>query len=291
MTGKDILESLNCLDEDIIESTAEDVFVKKKGRRTIRRNVRRWSVAAAVLLVCIAGGTMMEAYGLTAKIEKFFSDDEEKGYELKVYPMEAFTGEVREVEGIIKKQIEEYNVYSSQAPESWFRYFDSSKEAMDYLGFEPLKRPDWDLEEKSVVLYVDGNKDGKFVSVSMEIDYEEDGIQMQYFSTVYTEYSKEEGLRTTNVEYESLAWLLNAKIEDITANTGEEIVTATSKSFYATESMKQGLVIKFDKLQSGRNCMEGYLVEEGIIYSMHISYQIGEEERAEELLYQWFEQF
>ncbi|MBQ3514327.1 MAG: hypothetical protein IJA32_11130 [Lachnospiraceae bacterium] len=287
MTGKDVLEALNYLEDDMIESAVEDVLKKKGGRG----NLKKWSVAAAVILVCIAGGTMMKAYGLTAKLEKFISDDETKGYELKVYPVEAFTGEVQEVEGIIKKQMKEFSVYSSQAPESWFRYFDSSKEAMDYLGFEPLKRPDWDLEEKSVVLYVDGNKDGKFVSVSTEIDYEEDGIQMQYFSTVYTEYSKEEGLRTTNVEYESLAWLLNAKIEDITANTGEEIITATSKSFYVTESMKQGMVIKFGTLQSGYTNMEGYLVEEGIIYRMNISYPEGGEERAEELLHQWFEQF
>ena len=37
--------------------------------------------------------------------------------------------------------------------------------------------------------------------------------------------------------------------------------------------------------------MEGYLVEEGIIYRMNISYPEGGEERAEELLHQWFEQF
>ena len=37
--------------------------------------------------------------------------------------------------------------------------------------------------------------------------------------------------------------------------------------------------------------MEGYLAEKGIIYRMNISYLEGEEERAEELLHQWFEQF
>lgn len=287
MTGKDVLEALNYLEDDMIESAVEDVPKKKGGRGSLKK----WSVAAAVILVCIAGGTMMKAYGLTAKLEKFFSDDETKGYELKVYPVEAFTGEVREVEGIIKKQMKEFSVYSSQAPESWFQYFDSSEEAMNFLGFEPLKKPTWDFEEKFAALYILGNKDGKLVSASMEIGYEADGIMMHFFSVVYTEYSKEEGLRGRNTAYENLVGMLDAKTEDITVSTGEEIITATSKSFYVTESMKQGLVIKFGTLQSGYTNMEGYLVEEGIIYRMNISYPEGREERAEELLHQWFEQF
>lgn len=287
MTSKDILESLNYLEDDIIESAAKETSAKTKRRR----NFRKWSVAAAMITVCIVGGTMMEAYGLTAKLGKFFFDDETSEYELKVYPIEEFTGEVREVENIIKKQIEEYSVYSSQAPESWFRYFDSSKEAMDYLGFEPMKIPAWEFEEQSVVLTILGNEDGKILSVSMEIDYEVDGIRMQSFSDVYTEHSKAEGIRVSSGVYEYLVWLLDAKVENIIVDTGEEIVEASSKYVYVTKNMKQGLVLKFNELQSGYASMEGYLVEGGVIYHMHVIYQEGGEERAEGLLYQWFEQF
>ena len=286
MTGKEILNALNDLEDDLIEDAREDTIMKKKKKRLVK-----WPAAAAIILFVMAGGTIMKTYGLTAKLEKFFSEEEETGYELKRYPVREFTGEVQEVESIIKQQIKEYKPISSQAPQSWSRRFDSSDEAMNYLGFAPLKKPSWEFQEQSVELRILGNEQGKFITVTMEIDYNVENLWLQSISKVYTEYSKEEELKIKDETYESLESMLHAKEDEIFVEVEGELIPAESKSIYVTENLKQGLVVKFPVYQGKNASMSAYLVEEGVIYHLNVAYPKEKEEKAEELLYQWLEQF
>ena len=61
MTGKEILNALNDLEDDLIEDAKEDTVIKKRKKR------KAWMAAAAVVLVVMTGGMILSTYGLKLK--------------------------------------------------------------------------------------------------------------------------------------------------------------------------------------------------------------------------------
>ena len=96
-----------------------------------------------------------------------------------------------------------------------------------------------------------------------------EGVRLQTFATIFTEDSEDTvviGARTTeDVEF--------------------------SESLCTTAGGRRYQVITDTGLASGYYGMDGYLVEDGVLYSLHLAYVKEDEALAESLLCRWAELF
>jgi len=266
MTGKEILQAINELDDDLIED-AGSAELPKKGKR---RGGKWLAVAAAVVFACVTGISVAAATTeLGAKIKQFFSDPWESGYDVDLdmerVPAEVFDGNVTELKLTFQKQHANYKPYMSTTPGYYRREFASSQEVLAYLGWEELRYPVWSPEEKSVALTLYGDADGVLQTVSMEVQYEVDNVRIQIFSHVYTDRwrgSLSTGLRTNELE------------------------TFTEEVFEA-ESGRKCLVITTGESRYGYYSKNAYLVVDNVCYTFHAAYRAGGERKAESLLKDW----
>ncbi|MBU5627558.1 hypothetical protein KQI82_11615 [Oscillibacter sp. MSJ-2] len=270
---KKLFDSLTNVSETWIEE-AQEPFTKK--RRWI---LNRWG-AAACLCLLIATATAFAVSGPgTALIEWFTSraepgsDFTESGFDLSVelerVPISDLTGEVRNAGALIAQQFKDYRPYDSWFPGLYQIRFSSPEEAYDYIGLSSLKQLDWDLEEQETTLNVCGTPDGRITSINLETMYLSEEIRLQFHSRIYTEFCDEPltiGVRTT----ESVGY---------------------QESFYTTASARRCHIITSSALKSGYLCLDGYLVDGGVLYSLHLAYLEEDSDWAEELLRQWADQF
>ncbi len=242
----------------------------------------RFPVAlVATVLILILGGCMAIAASVfgTQLIDFFTSesesgtDFEQSGYDLAVFiekiPVNDFSDEIQEVGDIIKQQFRDYKEYDSWYPGHWQSEFSSRDKACEYIGFDSLKQLDWNLEEVTTTLNVYGNEKGEILSVNIETSYIEGDMNVQFFSQIYTENYDEEitlGIRTTeSVEFE--------------------------ESFLTTDNSKQCHIISSSALESGYMGLDGYIVDEGVLYRLHIAYKEKDSAQAMELMHKWANMF
>ena len=114
-------------------------------------------------------------------------------------------------------------------------------------------------------LNVFGNDQGQILSVNLETFYMIDDMNVQFSSRIYTESYEEEFILATRT----------------TGNMGFK------ESFYTTHNNKQCHMISSSALESGDMCLEGYLVDAGVLYHLHIVYKENRATQAIELMYQW----
>ncbi len=136
-------------------------------------------------------------------------------------------------------------------------------------GFDGLKRLRWALPEERTLVYVQGTEQGDITSVTVETQYTDGDIRLQSFSNIYTE----------NTEGEITVLTAMAEKVDFT------------ETFRTAKSGKTVHVIEQTAMESGYQSTDGYLVEEGILYHLHLAYQAKDAGRAEELLMQWADLF
>ncbi|MCC8121760.1 MAG: hypothetical protein LIO42_07250 [Oscillospiraceae bacterium] len=266
MSGAEFLDRLALVDPAFV-AQADAMPAGRRGRL-------KWPVIAACIGLLILGAvSAMAAGGFGTRLISSFTGKQESGYSLSIelerISTDELTGDILEVQDIIKKQYEEFEVFSSSAPSQWGTRFETREEALTYIGLDGLKTLDWELEEQGTALSVCGNQEGQITSLTLETDYVEEQIRLYFFSDVYTE--NETGELSTGV----------AAAESVTFQ----------ESFYTTESGKQCHIIKGSAMESGYLCMDGYLVDGGILYTLHIAYLSADASRAEELMNQWADQF
>ena len=265
------------------ELTLAKLHGEAKGRK-IGGHRRAWfkGLAAAACL-CLAAATVAAAArsGFHIQLLQAFtgrsgpgSDFRESGYDLGVeiekISIEELAGEIQQVSEYIQAQYEEYEPWSSQYPGHWQKTFSSVGEARNFIGCTHLKELAWDLEEEKTTLSVYGNSLGQIQSLELETDYTAGDIRIQAFSRLFTQYYGDEvtvsGRTTEDVEY--------------------------LQSVYTTAAQKQCYVLtQAESLESEYFSMEGYLVEDGILYSVNLAYLEPDAEQAQSLLHQWAEQF
>lgn len=271
-----LFEGLSWINDDLILEVGESLAVRR-GRRPAR-----WLITAACLCLLLAGAALAAVSGGfgTHLVEWFTSRTEagsdltESGYDLSVeirrVPVSELTGEVTGVGAEIRKRYEHWDLTSSQFPGHWQRQFDSVEEAADFIGFSELQCPDWPesvLESAEVNVY--GNQKGQLLQLTVETFRREEEIRIQEFTTLYTYQMEQEeiitGVRTTQAQ-------------------GYE------ESFYTTADGALCQVIASTPLESGYAGLDGYLVSDGVLYHLHLSFQQADADRAEQLLHQWAEQ-
>ena len=269
MRGKELLDKMELIDNAYVE--AADAAPARKILK--KPKLIRWGVAAACLCVLFGTVSVMAATGLGTKLTRFFSSREESGYELSAeivrFPADVLQGEIREVPDLIKQQFVSYEPFMDWFPGSWEKAFETRDDACDYVGFNKIKRLHWSPQEEQTLVRVQGTEQGDITSVSVETSYTAGDIRLQFFSDIYTE----------NTEGE------------ITVLTAMAEKVGFTETFRTAGSGKTIHVIEQTAMESGYLSKDGYLVEEGILYHLHIAYLEKDAGRAEDLLMQWADLF
>lgn len=237
------------------------------------QHYRRVSVAliAAILAIFLMGAAVAGVFG--TQIIEFFTSSTESGFDLgvaiKKIPIDDFSDDIYEVGNIIEQQFKNHKVYDSWYPGEWQTTFSTRNKACEYIGFDRLKQIDWNYDEQISTLSVFGNEQGQILSLNLETSYAINGMNVQFFSQIYTENYDEELVLETRISE-------SADFEEL---------------FYTTNSNKQCHIISSSALESGYMCLEGYIVDEGILYNLHIAYKENDSTRAAELMHQWADLF
>ena len=268
MRGKELLDKMELIDPAYVEA-ADAAPLRKAGKP---RRVK-WIVAAACICVLLGTTSVLAATGLGTSLIRFFSSHSESGYELSAdivkFPADALRGKIREIPEVIRQQFVSYDPAASWLPGSWEGTFETRDDACDFVGFKKIKRPRWDVKEDRTWLHVQGTEKGDLTSVSVETDYTDGDIRLQFFSDIYTE---------------------NAEGE-ITVLTVMAEKVGFAETFRTANSGKTVHVIEQTAMESGFMSKDAYLVEEGILYHLHVIYPEKDAGRAEELLMQWADLF
>lgn len=278
MNVKQFSDALSELDAKYID---EAISYRHKAKQ-ISRSHRRLTVAliAAILALLLIGCVTAATGVFGTRIKNLFTSYTEPGTDLtqsgfdldvaiKRIPMRDFTGEIQQVGAKIKQQFQDYKLYYNWHPAHWQANFSSYEKACAYIGFDSLKQIDLNLEEQTTTLRVLGDENGQILYIALETYYSINEIRVQHDSQIFTEYFDGEivlGSRTTeHVEFE--------------------------ESFYINDNKKQCHIIDSTALESGYRCMDGYIVDHGVLYNLHIAYQQKDSEQTIDLLHFWANQF
>ena len=236
-----------------------------------KRSVR-WIAAAACICLLIGSAAALAASGLGTRLIEAFSSRAESGFDLSAaverIPVSELSEEIRQAGDIIKQQFAEQKPYSNRCPGLWQADFASHDEVCGFIGLDQIKAPgDW--RELPTTLNVYGGKTGEIQELELETARSAGDIRMQLFTRIYTE---------------------NHDAEIVITSRAAEKVDFTESSFTAKNGVSCH-VIEFSALESGCLCTDGYIVDDGILYDLHIAYPEKDAARADRLLHEWAEQF
>lgn len=261
--------------DEMMQSSVHMVIARKKPVKSMKYYIM---IAACIVLVLSTATVLAKSSFGTRLIEMFTSRRQgtgpytESGYDLLVDVERIPVRELGDIKGVseeIRKQIASYQPTQSWYPNSWYKTYASSEDAIAFIGLDIIQKLDWELEEKHASLTVLGANNGDIKHVSMETRYQEGDVRLQAFAQIYTENYQEQityGTRTT---------------ED----------ASFKESYYTTKNNLQCHIISSTALESGYLGMDGHIVRDGILYNLHIAYKQQDTELAEDLLHQWAEQF
>lgn len=269
MTGQELLEKMDLVEPEYIEAADS-----KPAKKT-----HIWKKLGIAACFCLLFGTITAAatgaFG-TRLIRSFTaspksSDEEESGYELALLvdrkPINSFSEEIQSLKKTFIKQFKESVPWSSFYPGSYYQSFSTSAEACNYIGLPGLKSVEWEgMDDDCCSLSALGNEKGQLLQLSLENDYKVNNIRLQAFTHIYTEYCKPEDLTFGSYTTESIQF---------------------TEEFKTNKQGKQYQIIRSSAMESGFLGLEGYLVDNGILYSLNIAYLEEDAEQAEELLLQW----
>ena len=194
---------------------------------------------------------------------------EDSGYTLEINmsktPLSNIKGEIAEISTIIKDNYEEYELWSSILPGHWYKEFESSQEAMEYIGLSNLHSLNWNLKENNTGITAFGNSNGEIEYIILENSYEIDSIRLQATATIYTDkYSQKLTTGASTTE--------NLEFYD---------------SYLCTENHMRYQVVGSTELDSGVYMQDAYLVSDDVLYRIHFTYEEDEMETVNELMYEW----
>lgn len=238
------------------------------------RTLWRAAVAACICLVLLAGTAAAVSGGRTWLVEMFGGrGSDETGYELSadvdIIPTSRMSENLQGISEEIVRQFETVTPFSSWAPGHWMEKNLSVDEAWAFIGLEPLQKPSWDLEVWRNTLNVYGDSSGRIESILIDTGYREGEINLQAWAEIKTEnFAGEQHVRSIT-----------------------EPGVRFTESFLSTPGGNSCQVISSSANERGWLGLTGYLVENSVLYQLHVSYQEPDAARAEELLHQWADQF
>lgn len=268
MNAKTFSDAMSEVDAKYVAEALSYDASAKRPRHSLRVSV---ALIAAVLAIFLMGAAVAGVFG--TEIIDFFTSHTESGFDLDVavqkIPMDDFSENIHEVGDIIEQQFKNYKLYDSWYPGEWQTTFLTRDKACEYIGFAGLKQIDWGFDEQITTLRVWGDEQGRVLSLDIETSYVIGDMNVQFSSQIYTENYEEELVLGTRIS-ESVEF---------------------EESFYTTASNKQCHIVSSSALESGYMCLKGYIVDEGILYNLHIAYKENDSTRAMEVMHQWADLF
>lgn len=269
MRGSELLDKMALADPAYIE--AADA-APETGKR--RRTLWRAAVAACLCLVLLAGTAAAVSGGRTWLVEMFGGrGSDETGYELSadvdIIPTSRMSENLQGISEEIVRQFETVTLSSSWMPGHWMEKNLSADEAWEFIGLASLQKPDWDLEVWYNTLNVYGDSSGRIERILIDTGYREGDVTLQAWAEIKTEnFAGELHLRSIT-----------------------EPGVRFAESFLSTPGGNSCQVISSSANERGWLGLTGYLVENSVLYQLHVSYQEPNAARAEELLHQWADMF
>lgn len=263
---------------DMIGEAEDNIIAEAKKMRKV--HMKRWGIVIAACFSLLIGSiTTLAATGIGTRLIEFFTardigpDYKESGYNLSVgiekISEADLSEEILSVGNTIKQQFEEYTPLDNWFPGEWKTDFESRRKACEYVGLKEINLLVGDWNEHATTVSVFGNEQGKILEIEIETDYSVEDIRMQFLTQIYTNNYNEEIIVGTRMT------------EDVDF----------SESYFNTDNDIQCHVIESSALESGYLSMDGYIVENGILYNLHIVYLEKESSQALELLYLWADTF
>ncbi len=269
MRGNKLLDKMELVDPAYVAAADAAPETRKK-----RRTLWQAALAACVCLILLAGTAAAVGGGGTWLVEMFGGrGSDETGYELGVdmdiILVSRMSENLEAVSEAIVRQFETCQPFDSWLPGHWMEKNFSADEAWAFIGLESLQKPAWDLEEWYNTLNVYGDSEGKIDRILIDTGYQTGEIRLQAGAEIKTE---------------NFAGELHVR------SVGEE-GTSFAETFLSTPGGNRCQVIFSSANERGWLGLTGYLVEKGVLYQLHVSYQEQDAARAEELLRQWADQF
>ena len=272
MTGKDLLQAMNYLEDEMVEqvapTTSNAQITPVHNRKSKYAKIAlKWGAAAAVALLFFGGGVAYAAkYGIMRTNPGW-----ESGYHVDITSRrvteDEFSEEVRAVKQELLEDIAAAENAENTPAFGWIRDFNTVEETIDFIGHNGMKLPAFPgtLELTSAVVL--GNNKADILYTEAFARYTYDRIWATGSCRVYTDafsYTTGGGIKEDGLQY-----------------VDETYITAGGKEAF--------LVMPTE--YAGNHGVQGYLVDDSIIYELWISGYEKDTEYIIQLMKDWLDQF
>lgn len=272
MTGKDLLNAMNQLDDEMLEQSLQaktgitEITQVHNRKSKFAKTALKWGAAAAAAVLLFTGGVAYAAkYGIIRTNPGW-----ESGYQVDITSRRVTEDEFSEDVRAVKQELLE-DIAACEAPENtkvfgWIKDFDTVEETIDFIGHDGMKLPAFPgtLEQTGAVVLGNNNADILYTEAFARYTY--DRIWATGSCSVYTDtFSsttgggiKEDGLQYVDETY-------------ITVNGKEAFLVLPTEY-----TVNHGI--------------HGYLVEDSRIYELWISGYEKNTEYIIQLMKDWLDQ-
>lgn len=253
----------------------------KKGRFN-RAKLLRVAVVAAVVLFLIGGTTVYAV--MYSRGELIFSGSNPKVPEKKTdfsvvfddslkIPTSEIKGDVNECRDQIRKQVENYDMFSSQSPYGVDKDFRDYKDAVSYVGLDrTIISAPRNLTGETIVR-ITGNDAGDFELITLENEYYKSELvtatAITHIFTEYYPYDVSVGATSYSDGFEGVDFY-------------GESVSVEGKEFWVVSSTP------FSDEWLGKDVI---FQQDSIIYQLFVRYKEVESEKVEKIISEWMNAF
>jgi len=280
MTGKDLLNAMNYVEEELVENCIKQetnqvksntkISSLKNRKTTFKKAALKWSAVAAAVLIFLGGGVAYAAkYGILRTNPGWKS-----GYHVAITSRRVTEDEFsKEVLAVKQELLEDIAASENKNDKAfgWIQDFNTVEESIDFIGHSSLKTPTVPgrLEQTGAVVL--GNDQAELLYVEF---FARSAIKDDLFGISISESAR---IYTTD-----FSWETGAGIKDDGLTYNDEI--------YITANGKEA-VIMFPTEYRGNSGIHGYLVEDCVVYELWINNYEQDHDRAMQILKEWLDQF
>lgn len=272
MTGNDLLQAMNYLEDEMVEQAAQtssnaQITPVHNRRSKFAKTALKWGAAAAAALLFFGGGVAYaDRYGIIRTNPGWKS-----GYHVDITSRrvteDEFSEEVRAVKQELQKDISATKDAKKTPAFGWIRDFNTVEETVAFIGHDNLKLPKFPgkLEQTGVVVL--GNDKADILYAEAYARYSMDRVWATISCRIYTEtfsYNTGGGIKEDGLQY-----------------VDETYITANGKEAF--------IVIPTE--YAGNHGIQGYLVEDSVIYELWISGYEKDASHIIQLMKDWLDKF
>ena len=296
ITGKTVLKAMNYLEDELIEDAGKTCnhpflcqtsHLKQPEQNSSHTQISepasvpslkshftkaglKWCAVAAALVLFLGGGVAVAAkYGIFRTEPGW-----ESGYEVSITSRRVTEDEFSEEVLAVKQELLEDIAASKDRegqPFGWIRDFDSVEAAAAFIGHPQLKTPKTPGEllqtgvvvlgnDKAELLYVEFFARSTLEGFHYPIDMTESAVI--YTTTMFPETGS--GIKEDGLTYKDEAYL---------TKNGKEAMIVMPTEYW------------------GNSGMEGYLVDDSVVYTLWLNCGKEDHDRAMQIMKEWLDQF